>query len=140
MSAVPVGELTMRSRLKIPPAVNLQKKLHYQAKRLRRDSTPAEQKLWFYLRGYRIFPVRFRRQYPINQFIVDFCCYQKKLIIEIDGDIHNDRKDQDDARTKVLEHYGFTVIRFKNDQVLYTIEEILKTIGKHINKAPLSPE
>jgi very-short-patch-repair endonuclease len=84
------------------------------AKKLRKNMTSAEKKLWYeYL---RTFPLRVLRQKPIDHFIVDFYCAKLKLVIEVDGDSHftDDGIQSDRRRTEILEGYGLTVIRFTN--------------------------
>ena len=84
------------------------------ARQLRKNMTPWERKLWFlFLKDY---PVRFQRQKCIDQYIVDFYCFQAKLVIELDGGGHYEpvKQEQDIMRTKQLENYGLKVIRFCN--------------------------
>ncbi len=85
---------------------------------LRREQTDAEGKLWNLLRSRQLEDFKFRRQYVIDPYIVDFCCIQAKLIIELDGGQHLDNKNYDDNRTKFLEQKGYSVIRFWDDDVL----------------------
>ena len=88
------------------------------AKRMRRSSTDAEVRLWWHLRAARLRGLKFRRQQPIGDYIVDFVCFEKKLIVEVDGSQHLDAIGHDAARTVWLEAVGFTVVRFWNDEVL----------------------
>ena len=88
------------------------------ARNLRKNSTDAERALWSLLRDRRLAGYNFRRQVPIGPYIVDFVCYQSKLIIEVDGGQHQVQKQYDDARTAWLESEGFTVLRFWNNNVL----------------------
>ncbi len=84
------------------------------AKQLRKNMTPWERKLWHcFLKSY---PVRFMRQKPIDEFIVDFYCFQAKLVIELDGGGHYEPEAErrDMIRTQILESYGLKVIRFCN--------------------------
>ena len=102
------------------------------AKKLRKNMTKAEKKLWYdYL---RTFPLRVHRQRPIDNFIVDFYCPKLKLVIEIDGDSHNSElaQDYDKERTQVLEGYGLKVIRFSNEQVLREFEGVCRKIEEMI--------
>ncbi|MCJ7446999.1 MAG: endonuclease domain-containing protein [Bacteroidales bacterium] len=104
------------------------------AHRLRRDMTEAEKIMWNVLKNRCLFKVRFRRQHPIDIFIVDFYCHELKLAIEIDGGIHLNEKvaEYDDGRIHDIEKFGIKILRFKNDQVFkkryFVIKEILKTI------------
>lgn len=96
---------------------------------MRHPLTPAESKVWARVRnnqlGYKI-----RRQHPIDHFITDFYCATAKLIIEIDGDSHDepDQIEYDAARTKWLEALGYIVIRFNNADVYKNLDGVLKTI------------
>ena len=104
-------------------------KLVERAKELRKNMTKAERKLWYeYLKNFQY---RVHRQRPIDQFIVDFYCPELKLVIEIDGDIHNseDAQNYDLERTQILSGYGLTVIRFTNQEVLSNFEEVCGVIG-----------
>lgn len=98
------------------------------AKQLRQTQTPAEQKLWQALRGRKLNGLKFRRQHPIGHFIVDFCCPECKLIVEVDGKIHDSQQDYDTTRTKHLEAYGYRVIRCQNKDVMTNLEVVLEGI------------
>ena len=97
------------------------------AKEMRKNPTIAERKLWGYLRN---FPVKFWRQRPIDNFIVDFYCPKLKLVIEVDGDSHftDSGLVYDQERTRVLEGYGLRIIRFTNDEVLQNFEGVCEQI------------
>ena len=107
------------------------------AREMRRPLTPAEAILWRTLRN-RQMGFKFRRQHPIDQFIIDFYCAQAKLVIEIDGESHfqQGQEEYDQARTKYLEELGYKVIRFTNDDVRYNIDAvagaILETVENRI--------
>src|SRR3989338_4467137 len=119
----------MLSRTRKPREVNFQKKLHQMAKQLRGRSTSSEQILWKILKGNSRFGVKFRRQWPIDRYIVDFCCLKLKLIIEVDGPIHDQQKDHDTQHDQILSgYYGFTVVRFKNAEIDNNLTEVIKTI------------
>lgn len=90
--------------------------------------TDAEQKLWHHLRRRQISGFKFRRQCPIESYIVDFVCFECMLIIEIDGGQHQAQKKIDDERTQYLEQKGFRVIRYWNHQVLTELDVVLKDI------------
>ncbi len=103
------------------------------AKHLRKNMTDAETVLWAYLKkGINDFKIR--RQHPIGLYVTDFYCHKSKLIIEIDGSIHNepDVKETDEARQKDLERWGYTIIRFTNQQVMKKPEEVIKIITEKI--------
>jgi very-short-patch-repair endonuclease len=99
----------------------------------RKKSTEAEFILWNYLKG-NILGVHFRRQHIIGQFIADFVCLSHKLIIEVDGKYHQLPEQQitDEERTSWLESKGFTVIRFKNEQIVADTNGVLETINAYI--------
>ncbi|MDD4215803.1 MAG: endonuclease domain-containing protein [Bacteroidales bacterium] len=106
------------------------------AKELRQNPTKAEKVLWDILRKKQMLDLRFKQQHPINIFIADFYCHAIKLVIEVDGEIHNikENKEYDKARTNDLENYGITVIRFSNKDVLEKIEEVKIKIEKICKK------
>ena len=87
------------------------------ARILRKNSTDAERKLWQHLRRYQINGYKFRRQHPIGPYVVDFVCFEKRLIIEVDGGQHAQQVEDDNARTEWLQSQGFQVLRFWNNQV-----------------------
>ena len=103
---------------------------------LRNNSTSAEAALWLLLKSKKLEGRKFRRQYSIGSYIVDFCCPSEKLIIEVDGNPHGEyhRIHKDENRDKYLESLGFTVLRFENRFVFqdpgYLKDEIIKIINK----------
>ena len=108
---------------------------------MRHPQTPAEATLWRAIRD-RNLVYKFRRQHPIDRFIVDFYCAQAKLCIELDGESHLEARqaEYDAARTGFLEQLGYKVIRFTNDDVRYNIhpvvEEIIRTIEMLLSPSP----
>ncbi len=98
------------------------------AKQLRKSLTPAEKHLWQELKGTKLAGLKFRRQHPVGNFILDFYCPTHKLVIEVDGEIHETQVDYDAARTAQLESYGYTVLRFQNEMVIYQTELVLAEI------------
>ena len=106
------------------------------ARILRKNMTKQERILWTFLRKKNINNLKFRRQYPIGNYIVDFICNEKKLIIEIDGGQHNENKNitYDQERTKYLESKGYKVIRFWNNDIDNNIEEVYLDILKHLGE------
>jgi len=106
-------------------------KLFEFSRQLRKESTPAEKIMWEKLRNRKLEGFKFRRQHPIDKYIADFYCAEKKLIVEIDGPIHERKevKAYDDLRTKDLEGFGIKVIRFKNQEVLSNVQRVLQTIS-----------
>ena len=102
------------------------------AKELRKIETEAEKTLWSKLSKYQILGLQFRRQHPINRFIADFYCAKVKLVIEVDGGIHDipEYQDYDIARSEILNDFGITVIRFSNEQILEDLENTINEIIK----------
>src|ERR1041385_1765336 len=107
------------------------------ARRLRRDQTDAERKLWFRLRDRRLAGLKFRRQMPIDRYVADFCCESARLIVELDGGQHVDRTAADAERT--LEAHGYLVLRFWNNDVLQNIDGVLQTIVDTASTEPPHP-
>jgi very-short-patch-repair endonuclease len=97
-------------------------------KALRLNQTEAEEILWYRLRNRNLNGFKFRRQYVLYGYIVDFVCLREKLIIELDGGQHAERKIYDKKRSKLLEANGFRIIRFWNNELLSNIECVLETI------------
>ncbi|NQD38574.1 endonuclease domain-containing protein [Permianibacter sp. IMCC34836] len=97
------------------------------ARRLRKEMTDAERMLWRQLRDPEKFAGKFRRQFPLGDYIVDFVCIERRLIIEVDGSQHL-QSSHDEARSKWLELNGFRVIRFWNNEVLVDTESVCQTI------------
>jgi len=104
------------------------------AKSLRKEATPAEQKLWQYLRNRNLFDLKFRRQHPIGPYVVDFFCHEYKLIVEVDGGIHELKRRSDQARTKWLEEQHYRLVRFKNEDVIFNSGAVLNKIAKICGK------
>jgi very-short-patch-repair endonuclease len=109
------------------------------AKQLRRHQTDAERILWFRLRGRRLAGWKFKRQVPIDRFIVDFVCADAMLIVELDGSQHAVRTPQDEERRRTLESMGYLVLRFWNNDVMRNIEGVLEEILSTLNQQPLEP-
>ena len=108
------------------------------ARELRNKLTPAEQTLWLRLKEH--FPeYKFRRQHPISIYIADFYCHKLKLVIEIDGSIHDstEAKLHDEKRQGDLENFKLTVIRFTNEQIRSEVENVIKIISSVIAKSTL---
>jgi very-short-patch-repair endonuclease len=102
---------------------------------LRRESTDAEAKFWFAVRNRQLCEAKFRRQWPIEEFIADFYCVELKLVVEIDGGQHADNI-RDDARTTELGKLGYRVLRFWNNDVIENIEGVLDRLSHEIQKTP----
>ena len=104
------------------------------ARENRRNQTEAEQFLWMQLKE-KALGVKFKRQLIIQNYIADFACLEKSLIIEVDGGYHftQEQMELDAYRTEDLEKLGFKVLRFKNENIIIEIEQVLKTIQDYIN-------
>ncbi len=102
------------------------------AKKLRKIQTESEKLLWSRLNNNQIIGLQFRRQHPINRFIADFYCPKIKLIIEVDGSIHElpEYQVHDLGRSDVLNDFGITVIRFTNEQIIENIDSTVEQIKK----------
>ncbi|NER24354.1 MAG: endonuclease domain-containing protein [Symploca sp. SIO1C2] len=111
------------------------------ARKLRNNLTPAETSLWEALRNKQLERLRFRRQHPVGNFILDFYCPACRLVVEVDGEIHASQTEYDDARTAKLAEYGYKVLRFRNEEVMNNLPKVLAEIkdvaGKHL--PPKSP-
>ena len=105
----------------------------YERNKLKQNPTPAEIKLWDYLRNKKM-DVKFRRQHIIEFYIPDFVALSIKLIIEVDGKIHLKHKKEDAERTRILELLGYKVIRFTNEEVENNIEEVLEVIKRNVEE------
>ena len=103
------------------------------AKENRREMTESERVLWEKLRklncGYH-----FRRQHPIGDYIADFICLKRKLVIEVDGGYHNEpiQQQDDQVRTEFMERKGYTVIRFKNEEISNDLQEVIMRIKEQL--------
>jgi len=106
------------------------------ASNLRNNLTEAEETLWKELKNRQIFKAKFRRQHPVDIFIVDFYCHKYKLVIEVDGGIHSDKEiaEYDINRTHELEKSGIKILRVKNKEVMNDIQSVTKRILGEIEK------
>lgn len=111
-------------------------KLYQYGRELRQSSTKAEKILWEYLRNRNLDGLKFRRQHPIDKFIADFYCHEKKLVVELDGAVHDEKMNAqyDEARIYELKGSGIKVIRFRNSEVENNIGLVLKKIREAIEK------
>ena len=100
------------------------------ARQLRREQTPAEALLWEHLRNRRLKGLKFRRQHPVGRFVADFYCAQHRLIVELDGAVHQMQGEYDALRTEELERDGYRVIRFTDNQVERDLEWVLERIAE----------
>ncbi|EFI33654.1 protein of unknown function DUF559 [Desulfonatronospira thiodismutans ASO3-1] len=113
-----------------------QKKLKPHRKILRREMTPAESKLWTFLKSKQLEGRKFRRQHSVGPYIVDFYCPAESLVLELDGEVHNDqmRRDYDETRQEYMENLGLKVLRFENRQIFTDIDNVLESIKKHFKE------
>jgi len=111
-------------------------KIKMNARDLRKNPTEAELKLWKELKKFRSKGVIFRRQHPIDIFIADFYCHALRLVIEVDGEIHENEqaREYDEGRSAELENHGIKVLRFINSEVLTGIEKVLTSINNSISE------
>ena len=100
---------------------------------LRKELTSAERKLWRAIRNDQL-GVNFRRQHAIGNFIPDFVCIDKKLVIELDGSQHLEQEEYDKERTKYLESLGYRVIRFWNNDVMKNLDSVILAIVHELEK------
>jgi len=105
------------------------------ARQLRADSTDAERLFWSRVRRYRLLGYKFKRQQPIGKYIVDFACFDKKMVVELDGGQHADDPN-DRVRDDWLRSEGFQVIRFWNSDVLVNIDGVMETVLKRLTPSP----
>ncbi len=111
------------------------------SRHLRQRATPPEDLLWARLRDRQVAGSKFRRQAVIGKFVGDFYCHESRLIVELDGSVHDmpEVADRDISRQTYLEEQGYTVIRFRNDEVERDMNMVLETI-RHYVKDPLATD
>ena len=110
--------------------------IYENAKYLRHTQTKAEKLLWKNLRGRKLMSLKFRRQHPYENFILDFYCHERKLCIEVDGSIHDIErvKEYDENRTRLLNENEIRVIRFTNEEIINNTEAVFNKIIESLNK------
>jgi very-short-patch-repair endonuclease len=115
--------------------IHNKKEVQERRKQLRKNLTPAEAFLWTQLKSRQLDNKRFTKQHSIGNYIVDFYCASERLIIELDGEVHNNPEAQeyDSKRTIYLESQGYTVIRFENKMVFDLLPSVLKDIRDNLN-------
>ena len=116
--------------------VEWKKKPTKNARALRRDLTDAERKLWYGLRDRRLEGRKFRRQYALGRYVVDFVCLDEMLVVEVDGSQHADTAAEDVIRSSWLQSRGFRVLRFWNNDVLKNIDGVLTEIAAYFSPHP----
>jgi very-short-patch-repair endonuclease len=133
MGEVRRGQDLSTTHLRWRASVQIQQR----ARELRKNLTPAEQRLWQHLRRGQIGGLHWRKQHAVGTYIVDFFCARAKLVVEaacpassgIDGDSHADQIEYDKARTAYLNELGYTVIRFTNREVINQCEAVVQQIA-----------
>jgi 5-methyltetrahydrofolate--homocysteine methyltransferase len=103
------------------------------ARRMRREPTTAEDLLWDQLRAHSL-GFRFQRQHTLDWFVADFYCAKARLVIELDGSAHEDQQEQDAWRDANLAGMGFRVLRFRNEEVLRSLPDVLRKIGEELKR------
>ena len=106
------------------------------ARNLRKELTDAEELLWQELRSRKLNGWKFRRQHPVSRYVADFYCCEKRLVVEVDGSVHdeNEQKEYDEARTKDLASMGIQVLRFRNSEVEENVTDVLRRIREFVDK------
>ena len=99
-------------------------------RKLRQEPTVTEKLLWDHLRSKRFKDLKFRRQHPMGRYIADFYCREPRLVIELEGGVHDekDQKEYDRIRQEIIEARGLRVLRIKNEEVVRNVEEVLQKI------------
>jgi very-short-patch-repair endonuclease len=120
--------------MKISNILNIKNKRKF----LRRNMTSAERIIWDELRKYKL-GFKFRRQFSIGHYILDFYCPQKRLAIEIDGEVHQFQKEYDHVREVFLEEYNINVLRFENGEIKNNIQKVLSEIKNHLTQDKVLP-
>ncbi len=124
---------------KFQPPPELWERLKPVARQMRREPTPAENRLWQRIRKRQVEGAKFRRQVPFERFLVDFCCFEVRLVIEVDGPIHQYSVEADAIRQEFLEFLGFRVLRFTNQQVFLGIDGVVGLIGEAVRAGRGTP-
>lgn len=121
---------------KLPYYFEATNKIFEFAKELRHSQTSSEKYLWQILRNRKIEGLKFRRQHPLGKFVVDFYCHEAKLVIELDGSVHeiSEVKTYDKDRQETIEQLGLTVLRFTNDEIFNNLDSVVHKIIGHIKK------
>ena len=124
---------------KFQPPPELWARLKPVARQMRREPTPAEDRLWQRIRKHQVEGAKFRRQVPFERFLVDFCCFEVRLVVEVDGPIHQYSVEADAIRQEFIEFLGFRVLRFTNQQVFLGIDRVIGQIGEAVRTGRGTP-
>jgi very-short-patch-repair endonuclease len=133
---LPQGEQGEQERWEVPDAIR--RKMVEVARQFRKEPTPSEDILWQALRGRKLEGRKFRRQQPIGSFVVDFFCAAERLIVEVDGGIHETQKDLDQQRQELLESLGLRFVRVSSKLIETDLPQTLTLIKDHCSATPLS--
>lgn len=114
------------------PVFHVDQQTRKRSQALRKNMNEPEKCLWFRLNRRQVGGYKFRRQYPVSPYIVDFVCLEKRLIIEVDGESHDINAGKDMVRTKHLEREGFCVMRFLNGEVMENVDGVLMAIAERL--------
>ena len=118
------------------PAAQYRGPMKERARALRKNKTIAENRMWYYLRNRRLSGYKFVREQVIDNYIADFVCREKKIIIEVDGGQHMEAADYDEQRTRILEAHGYQVLRVWNHDVFQNISGIMEKILELVETVP----
>ncbi|MDP1544540.1 MAG: DUF559 domain-containing protein [Anaerolineales bacterium] len=124
-------------RLQVSPEI--QRRMIEIAREFRKEPTKSEAILWQALRGKKLDGHKFRRQQPVGYFIVDFYNSTYRLVVEVDGSVHNTQVEMDRARQDILEHIGLNVLRVKADDAEKNLASVLEMIRSKINELKITP-
>jgi very-short-patch-repair endonuclease len=116
------------------PRGNFARGLRQLGSEAKSQPTPTERILWARLRDSRFGGYKFRQQYRVHLYRVDFYCASAKLVVELDGPVHDEQAKEDAVRQADLESFGFRVLRFKNEEVASSLDSVLAKIGQALNE------
>ena len=102
------------------------------ARQLRQNETEAEAIFWAEVRGRQFKGLKFKRQVPINKYFADFVCEEKKVVIELDDRSHDQKIEADKERTKILEKYGYRVIRIANEEIYENLDGVFEFLEQEL--------
>lgn len=118
---------------------DLWEKLKPLARQMRTLATEAEESLWLQIRGQRLNRFRFRRQHALERFVVDFYCASARLVVEVDGPVHQYNQAEDEIRDQYLQSLGLRVLRFTNEEVLQNTQSVIGEIAGALSQLPSPP-
>jgi very-short-patch-repair endonuclease len=120
---------------KLPPP-ELWSKLKPLARQMRQEPTRSERRLWQQVRRKQRLGYKFRRQHAIERFIVDFYCPEARLVVEVDGPVHQYTHEEDMVRQEFLQSLGLRVLRFTDDEVMNSLEGVIHQIDEALRHIP----